>query len=311
MSAFRANVAGWICQVIGTLFLLLDSVRVGIRLPPEGVMLGDPATLDRWYYQWASPLGFFLLLAGFSLSGVALWISRPRQRPPAGSQAAVTGGVPAPGDEPQRAVPEAVGRYEDSRIAPENSALEKALQENLSHARHQETQRERYMALYWLLWAAVLAYVGRQGDFASKVAENKWIFGFLSIMSLATLIINLKWNAEFANHMAAAATIADRLGLNRSAPTRDPNWPLPYPEFTGYMALPLKFPLLLNVGPWLSGTHFLGVALSVWLFVYGWTSWVLGSLLVGSAAGVAVVALSYWMYVLMRQGVQARMPRRQ
>jgi len=312
MSAFRVNVAGWICQLIGTLFLLLDSVRVGIRLPPEGVMLGDSAALDRWYYQWASPLGFFLLLAGFSLSGVALWFSRPRPRALSGSQAAVTGGIPAPGDEPQRAVPEAVGRYEDSRIAPQNSALEKAFQENLNHARHQETQRERYMALYWLLWAGVLGYVGRQGDFASKVAENKWIFGFLSIMSLATLIINLKWNAEFANHMAATAAIADRLGLNRSAaPAQGANWPLSYPEFTGYMALPLKFPLLLNAGPWLSGIHCLGVALSVWLFVYGWTSWVSGSLLAGSLAGVAVGALSYWMYVLMRRGVQARMPRRQ
>src|SRR2546426_12287209 len=85
------------------------------------------------------------------------------------------------------------------------SALERALQENFNHARHQETQRERYMALYWLLWAAVLAYVGRQGDFANKLAENRYIFGFLSIMSLATLIVNLKWNAEFANHMTAAA----------------------------------------------------------------------------------------------------------
>lgn len=35
------------------------------------------------------------------------------------------------------------------------SALEKALQENFNHARHQETLRERYMTIYWFLWAAV------------------------------------------------------------------------------------------------------------------------------------------------------------
>ncbi len=79
MSAFRLNVAGWSCQFVGTLFLLLDSIRVGIRLPREGVRLGDPTFVDKWYYHWASPIGFFLLLTGFGLCGVALWISAPRQ----------------------------------------------------------------------------------------------------------------------------------------------------------------------------------------------------------------------------------------
>jgi hypothetical protein len=168
------------------------------------------------------------------------------------------------------------------------------------------------MALYWLIWAAVLAYVGRQGDFASQVAENKWIFGFLSIMSFATLIVNLKWNAEFANHMASAAAVSDRLGLNRpiQPQAQTPNWPLPYPEFTGYMALPLKFPLLLNVGPWLSGIHCLGVALSVWLFLYGWTCSVIWSIVVGILAGAGAIVLSYRMYVLMQREVQARTPSR-
>src|SRR5438132_1721927 len=78
MSAFRLNVAGWTCQVLGTLFLLLDSIRVGIRLPRQGVTLGDPPTLDRWCYHWAAPAGFFLLLSGFVLSGVALWLSQRR-----------------------------------------------------------------------------------------------------------------------------------------------------------------------------------------------------------------------------------------
>lgn len=103
---------------------------------------------------------------------------------------------------------------------PEPSSLEKALQENFNHARHQETQRERYMSLYWLLWAAVLALVGRQGDFFDQVPKNSPIFGFLGVMSLATLVLNLKWNAEFANHMAAVAAIANKLRLNRSTLTQ-------------------------------------------------------------------------------------------
>lgn len=81
MNAFHLNVAGWACQFVGTLFLLLDSVRVRIRLPREGVTLGDPPGIDKWYYHWASPLGFFLLLLGFALCGIALWISRARQQP--------------------------------------------------------------------------------------------------------------------------------------------------------------------------------------------------------------------------------------
>ena len=202
---------------------------------------------------------------------------------------------------------------ENPRMAPENSALEKALQENFNHARHQETQRERYMALYWFFWAAVLAYVGRQGDFASKVAENWFIFGFIAIMSLATLILSLKWNAEFANHMAAAAAIADTLRLNCSTQTQvqTPNWPLSYPEFSGYMALPLKLPLYLNVAPWLSAIYCLGVALSVGLFMYGLTHRVLGFLLFGGLALAGAGALCYAMYVLMQRRVETRTPLRQ
>src|SRR5438046_6843771 len=85
------------------------------------------------------------------------------------------------------------------------SLLEKALSENFAHARHVETQRERYISLYWLLWAGLVAYIGKAGGqpqvgFFDAAAEHPEIFGFLSLISLATLILNLKWNAEFANH---------------------------------------------------------------------------------------------------------------
>ena len=192
-----------------------------------------------------------------------------------------------------------------------SNSLEKALQENFAHARHQEIQRERYMALYWILWAAVLAYVGEKGNFASSVADNYYLFGFLSVMSFATLIVNLKWNAEFANHMAAAAAIADKLTLNSSTPeqARTANWPLPYPEFTGYMALPLKFPIYLNVGAWLSVIHCFGFALSICLFSFGPTHSVLGSLFLGLLAGGVALAICYRMYTLMRQGLDIRIPK--
>ncbi len=79
MRLYRLNLAGWLCQMIGTLFLFLDSVRIGVRLPREGVTLGDPPEFATWYYHMAPSIGFFLLLTGFALCGIALWASRPRQ----------------------------------------------------------------------------------------------------------------------------------------------------------------------------------------------------------------------------------------
>jgi hypothetical protein len=63
-------------QLLGTTFLLLDSIRVGVRLPKEGIRLGDPAEVSSWLFQWASPVGFGLLLIGFVLSGASLLLSR-------------------------------------------------------------------------------------------------------------------------------------------------------------------------------------------------------------------------------------------
>jgi hypothetical protein len=195
-------------------------------------------------------------------------------------------------------------------MPPTPNALEKALQENFNHARHQETQRERYMTIYCSLWAVVLAYVGREGDFAGHVEQNKFIFMLLGIMSFATLILNLKWNAEFANHMAAAAAAATGLGLNRSTEQQIqmPNWPLSYPEFTGYMALPLKFPMPLNVGPWLSLIYCLGLALSFSLVTYGLTRCLSVSLAIGGVAGASGFAVCVVMYRHMRKAIESRAP---
>lgn len=79
MTAFRLNVFGWVLQLLGTTFLLLDSIRVSIRLPREGVRLGDPPEVASWIFQLAAPIGFGLLFVGFAVSGVTLWLSRLRQ----------------------------------------------------------------------------------------------------------------------------------------------------------------------------------------------------------------------------------------
>jgi hypothetical protein len=77
-SIFCINVIGTILQFVGTLWLWIDSLHVSARLPSEGMTLGDPIEYRTWYYHWASPIGFGLLMIGFGFCGVALWFSRPR-----------------------------------------------------------------------------------------------------------------------------------------------------------------------------------------------------------------------------------------
>jgi hypothetical protein len=189
------------------------------------------------------------------------------------------------------------------------SSLEKALQENWSHARHVENLRDRYMALYWFLWAAILSYVGRQGDFETGIKQSAFLFALLTLMSLAVLFSTLKWNSEFANHMAAAAATATALDLNRSNDDqkRASNTPLAYPEFKGYMALPLKFPIPYNAGVWLALTHCLGLGLATTLCLRAWCGWKL-SVLAGALAGIAAIALCYKIYAIAQREISTRLP---
>jgi hypothetical protein len=78
MRNFWLNVIGMIFQLVGTLWLWVDSLHVSARLPSEGMTLGDTSEYRTWYYHWASPIGFGLLLIGFGFCGVALWLSKPR-----------------------------------------------------------------------------------------------------------------------------------------------------------------------------------------------------------------------------------------
>jgi hypothetical protein len=188
---------------------------------------------------------------------------------------------------------------------PLAGSLETALRENWNHARHVENLRDRYNSLYWFLWAAILSYVGRQGDFGARIQENKYLFGLLAVMSFAVLLTTLKWNAEFTNHMAAVSACARKLQLNADK-NIGANDPLPYPEFVGYMALPLKFPLPLNVSVWLALIHCLGLALAVFLFFLGWTGSLKTSLVLGNVAGLIGVILCYWIYRTMKKEITKR-----
>jgi hypothetical protein len=194
---------------------------------------------------------------------------------------------------------------------PGEDTLKLALQENFNHARHQETQRERYNTVYWFLWAAVLAYVGRQGDFLGNLHQNAFLFAFLAAISIATLVTSLKFNAEFANHLSSVAAIATRLGLNSSTTRQEANSnrPLPYPEFRGYLALPLSFPIYLNVGAWLSIIYCVGLALAVFLMVYGLTDARLTAVVYTAVAATTGLTVCCVMYVLMNRGVARRRPR--
>jgi len=151
--------------------------------------------------------------------------------------------------------------------------LFKVLQENFSHARHQENLRERQNNVYWVMWGALLSFVySKQGN----VGEYPLLFVFLFVVSIAVLLSTLKWTAEYGNHVAAVAIIAQRLGLN--APVTNPvatakgRSPLPFVEFTGVMALPLRFPIALTVGAWMCGAHSFGIAAAAGLAVYGFTA---------------------------------------
>jgi len=63
-------------QILGTVCLLLDSIRTAARLPKEGVRLGDPGVFASPIFTWANVVGFGLLFAGFVLQGLALWRAR-------------------------------------------------------------------------------------------------------------------------------------------------------------------------------------------------------------------------------------------
>lgn len=68
-------------QILGTVCLLLDSIRTAVRLPMDSVRLGDTGTFASPIFQWADVVGFSFLFAGFALQGLALWRDHSTRSP--------------------------------------------------------------------------------------------------------------------------------------------------------------------------------------------------------------------------------------
>jgi hypothetical protein len=186
MMNFRLNVAGWACQVIGTLFLLLDSIRVGVRLPREGITMGDPPAVATWYYQWASPIGFFLLLTGFVLCGVVLWLSRPRQQPT--------------GD------PADIGAADAPRL-PDLDVYK----EIVRHWEHHSRWRERLFNGYLVSLGAVATAYYWAAASDSPVAGLRWVVPFSGLLlALTFLLANHRVNEVLDGLIASGRSLESR-----------------------------------------------------------------------------------------------------
>jgi len=192
-----------------------------------------------------------------------------------------------------------------------------ALQENLEHARHQENLRERLTFMYWAAWSASIGFIYQKGG---DLLSYPWIFLLLFVISIPVLISTLKWSSEFANHMNAAASICNELGIN--IPNIKDRKFFTYPEFSGYMALPIKVPIYLNIAVILSIMECLGLALSVSLFLFGFhksnitKGWMkcffneaLWIILIGFLSFSVAIGICTWMYFYMKKRINKRTPK--
>lgn len=194
------------------------------------------------------------------------------------------------------------------------AALRVALEQNWLHARHQENLRERQNYLYWVSWAAVLAYLPA-ADIALSAAW--FLFGLIALFSAIVVSTSLKWTAEFDNHVTTAYFVAAELGLiepaqpaqvGRLASLFSVRKFLSYPEFRGYMALPLDLPIFLNVGATMVIAQTLGLAVAIGIAAYGLTL----SLLIGVALGIfafgIAVTVIVWILRVAKARLAARLP---
>jgi|GEM_PF-1986237 len=202
---------------------------------------------------------------------------------------------------------------------PTREALLASVHENWAHARHQEQLRERHNYLYWASWAAVLAFAGSQGR-SLGASEMCPIYLFLTVFSAVVLSTTLKWTAEFTNHLGAVYSASVKLGLiePEAIARQSPRFrwlasvklALPYPPFTGYMALPLDMPIFLNVGATMAIVQAVGFTISATLFTYTalGKDYVGLALLVGAVAFVVSAVICFSVMKLTDKHVKGRSP---
>jgi hypothetical protein len=70
VTVFRFALFGVSAQAVGTLLLMIDNFRMAIRLPANGIVLGDSRTMAA--FHWANFVGFGFLLLGFVLEAIAI-----------------------------------------------------------------------------------------------------------------------------------------------------------------------------------------------------------------------------------------------
>ena len=155
-----------------------------------------------------------------------------------------------------------------SALASEAS-MHAAFAYNLEMAKHTQDLRDRFNNLYWITWAALLAYLGAANP-RPEIVGSACVF--LLIASITVLLSSLRWTAEYANHTAAVGSVALALHLNseRPGPTTFVRRFLligafrPFVEFRGFVALPLRVPIWLHAGVLTCAFQSLGAAVAAY-----------------------------------------------
>lgn len=96
---------------------------------------------------------------------------------------------------------------------PTEQSLKIAFEQNWLHARHLENERLWFTNIYAIIVAGILVVLGSLGF--DKFSQFFYLILFLDILSILGIIVVIKTNAEFSNHMTAIKKIIDKLNLGK------------------------------------------------------------------------------------------------
>ena len=111
-------------------------------------------------------------------------------------------------------------------MADESTYIE-IMRENWQHARHIESERMWFANLYAVILVALIAYIGENWEKGIALAP---LFALLGI-SLVWLLVTLKLNASFANHIKSIQNIFDDRKIDMGTPE----------QWRKYMGMPLSY----------------------------------------------------------------------